>query len=158
MKVLLFATLFLLLVMPVAAAPPAPVAAIDDGDENHWPPPCTNGLPGDADCSCVVDIFDLWVVFSPAHLNQMAGRPWNPRADLNGDGVLDVQDELLIGENIGRTCMHLATQTPPGQWDFYWNITELADGTPWPPTFCTANQCWQMQWNEYGWYEWAPDS
>jgi YD repeat-containing protein len=57
-------------------------------------------IPGDANCNCRVDIFDLVLV----GVNYGEAPPDDARADLNGDGKVNIFDLVLVGKNYGNVC------------------------------------------------------
>ena len=64
---------------------------------------------GDADGNRLIDFLDLVIV----HAAFGSAPPSDPRADINGDGRVDILDGLLIGVNLGREA-----PTPWGAWAF----------------------------------------
>ncbi|MFC1930532.1 dockerin type I domain-containing protein [Chloroflexota bacterium] len=66
------------------------------------PPPIPGLLPGDATVDGVVNGDDLNLVLQS--FNTHSGNPgFNPAADLNGDGFIDIFDIVLVGINFGNT-------------------------------------------------------
>lgn len=148
----------LALVWVEAFAGPPIVVKNDDAPQPYWGSYCLNGLPGDANCDCEVNGFDYWNFVEP-FLGATPGTEfWRPRSDLNRDGIVSTDDGIVVSINLGRTCLHVRTGTEPGPGGTYWNVTELADGTPWPPTFCTdSGACWTHEWRHMEGYAWRED-
>jgi len=57
------------------------------------------GLKGDANNDCSINILDVTLVSA-----NYAGTKYNPIADLNGDGVIDIQDLTTVAQNFGQHC------------------------------------------------------
>jgi hypothetical protein len=65
----------------------------------------TPRAPGDADGDGIASCLDLAIV--KASFGKRRGQPgFDPRADLNNDGVIDVRDLALVSQNLlaGTTC------------------------------------------------------
>jgi hypothetical protein len=65
---------------------------------------------GDADGNRLIDLFDLNIVRAAFG----SSPPTDSRADINGDGRVDIMDALLVGSNLGEEAPSLW----PGAWAF----------------------------------------
>lgn len=67
-------------------------------------------MAGDADGNRLIDLFDLNIVRAAFG----SAPPSDSRADINGDGRVDIMDALLVGANLGEEAPSLW----PGAWAF----------------------------------------
>ena len=67
-------------------------------------------MAGDADGNRLIDFFDLVIVRAAFG----SAPPSDSRADINGDGRVDIMDALLVGANLGEEAPSLW----PGAWAF----------------------------------------
>ena len=58
---------------------------------------------GDLDCNCIVDVADIMEVASRWRMTD-DDPDWDPRYDLNGDGIITVVDIMLVVAHWGETC------------------------------------------------------
>jgi hypothetical protein len=63
----------------------------------------TWSLPGDLDFNCVVNVADIMRVADRWRMVD-TDPDWNPRYDLNGDGIITVVDIMLVVKYWGETC------------------------------------------------------
>lgn len=66
-------------------------------------PGCTNGLLGDVNCDCTVNMTDLQLVASHWQ-TQVGDANYDARYDLNHDGVISVSDVQLVAAHLGQHC------------------------------------------------------
>jgi hypothetical protein len=59
-------------------------------------------LAGDANGDTVVNELDL-AILQAAYLLDQNSNEWDPNADLNGDGAIDIFDALLLAWSYGNT-------------------------------------------------------
>jgi parallel beta-helix repeat protein len=59
-------------------------------------------MPGDVDCNGVVNILDI-VQIAKAYGSNIKSRSWNPAADENEDGKIDIFDLVTAARNYGKT-------------------------------------------------------
>jgi hypothetical protein len=60
-------------------------------------------LAGDVNLDCRVNIFDLSLV-AVSYGARLGDPRYNPNADLNGDGIINITDLTIVGSNFGKTC------------------------------------------------------
>jgi hypothetical protein len=62
----------------------------------------TKMLAGDIDQNGTVDSLDSGML-SAAFGSTPHDSNWNPNAEINGDGVVDISDAIILASNFGRT-------------------------------------------------------
>ena len=73
-------------------------------------PPCV--LLGDFTCDCDVDVQDIQEVASRWRMTD-TDPDWDAHYDLNGDGIINVVDIMLVSAHWGETCESLAATLRP---------------------------------------------
>jgi len=86
------------------------VALVDSGGVTLPPPSTADGsfsnmkiAPGDLNHDGIVDIKDA-IIFSLAFGSTPSDQAWNPEADMDGNGEVDVFDMIKIAMNFGKTA------------------------------------------------------
>ena len=64
---------------------------------------CVGSILGDFDCSCTINITDVQEVASRWRTTD-ENPNWDPRYDLNDDGIITVVDIMLVVKHWGQTC------------------------------------------------------
>jgi hypothetical protein len=62
-----------------------------------------NCIPGDVDCSCQVDVYDILLV-AGSWLAMIGDPNYVATYDVNGDFVIDVVDLMIVTAHFGDTC------------------------------------------------------
>jgi hypothetical protein len=74
---------------------------IDENNQDRYPLMNPYVLLGDVNSDGVVDIRDI-AIFGKA-FGSYSGHPrWNPAADLDGNGIINILDGVIIAKNFGK--------------------------------------------------------
>lgn len=82
-------------------------------------------IPGDLDGNNIVDIFDV-ITLARSYMATPDRPNWNPNADINKDGIVDLYDAMILSSHFGE---HSQQSMKIGMYTASWNFNQFTAET-----------------------------